>query len=424
MNDGTFLNRTISQTFGVRAFSIYLVSYFLFISNFIAGNYYYEYPILKDINQPSQFITTSLMTLVNKVFLHQPLPDLFYFMGDNYWGLTSALTFMMLSFLIAFIWTLVDKGKKFPYLYKYLQVFARYYIAFVLLGYGLEKIDYNQFATDPISMLIRFGDNDRYHAFRSFMGISKSYKFFAGLIELIPFLLLLFRRTSTIGALIALGVLVNVLMLNIGYDIWLKLILINLILFCIFILLPDIKRLYQIFVLRQSTALTLVPAIIKNKKYKWLQYTAKFLLIGVAAFMQVSLEMRWYHERVNGPYKELVGVYDVKEFSSFESGFKNETHPLKWKRFALNQFAELDVFLQNDSLKWFYMKVDTSAKTLDLKQGMDTTIKGTLHYTNIKPGLWLFEGKLKNDSIRIISHRTDMYDMPVMKGYGKLELLY
>lgn len=420
----TFLHRTIWQTFGVRVFSIYLVLYFLFISNFIAGNYYFEYAILKDINQPSQFITTSLMTLVNKVFLRQPLPDWFYFMGDNYWGLVSALTFMTLSVIIAFVWTLIDKGRHFPSLYKYVQVFARYYLAFVLLGYGLEKVDYNQFATDPISMLVRFGDNDRYHAFRSFMGISKSYKFFAGLIELIPFVLLLFRRTSTIGAMIALMVLTNVLILNIGYDIWLKLIIINLILFCIFIIIPDIKRLYQIFFLKQSAGLKSVPAVIGDKRYKWLQHTSKFLLIGVVVCMQVSLEIRWYHQRVNGPYKELVGVYDVKEFLCFTNGFRNDVDSLKWQKFALNQFAEMDVFLRNDSLKWFYMSVDTSKKILDLKQGQDTAIKGTLHYTNIQNGLWLFEGKLKNDSIRFISHRTDMYDMPVMKGYGKFAWLY
>ncbi|MDB5144372.1 MAG: hypothetical protein JWQ66_3085, partial [Mucilaginibacter sp.] len=84
-------------------------------------------------------------------------------------------------------------------------------------------------------------------------------------------------------------------------------------------------------------------------------------------------------------------------------------------------FAELDVWLKNDSWKWFYMKVDTSKRTMDIKLGTDSTYKGTLHYTNIKPGLWLFEGKLKNDSIRFVTKRTDMYDMPTMKGYGKVK---
>lgn len=212
--------------------------------------------------------------------MHKQFPGAVY-IGDNYWTFVAALIFLILAITTAGVWTIIDRGKNFPSFHKYMHAFSRYYLGFVLLLYAFTKISLNQFGIQPSALAESMGNQDSWHLFRVFMGISKSYKFFSGLMELIPGLLLLSRRTSTLGGLIALPVLINVLMLNIGYDIWLKLMIFHLILFSIFILLPDLKKVIQIFVLKQNTSLTSLPSIIENKKLKWLHYTFKFSLIGI-----------------------------------------------------------------------------------------------------------------------------------------------
>lgn len=423
MNQNNFLHWTQAQCFALRAFSLYLILYFLFISDFI-GNNFYEFAVLKDTNKPFQYITVALVNWINNLFLHKQFPGAVY-IGDNYWTFAAALLFLIIAITTAGVWTIIDKGKNFPSFYKYMHVFARYYLGFVLLLYGIEKITLNQFGIQPSGLAESMGNYDSWHMFRTFMGISKSYKFFSGLMELIPGLLLLFRRTSTLGSLIALPVLINVLMLNIGYDIWLKLLIFHLILFSIFILLPDLKKMVQIFILNQNTSLTSIPSLIENKNRKWLQYAFKFSLIGIVIYMLIKLEIRFTNERINSPYSNIVGIHEINRISfNLKIPEPNNDDSANWEKVTINTAPFLRVQLMNDSIVEYNFKVDTFKRLLELNLWNDTSVNGKLHYTSVTPKEWLFEGKIKNDSIRFTTRKIDLYDLPLLKGYGKVKWVY
>lgn len=423
MNQNNFLHWTQAQRFAFRAFSLYLILYFLFISDFI-GNSFYEFAVLKDTNKPFQYVTVNLVSWTNNLFLHKQFPGAVY-IGDNYWTFIAALLLLIIAITTAGVWTIIDKGKKFPSFYKYMHAFARYYLGFVLLLYGLEKITFNQFGIQPSALAESMGNNDSWHMFRAFMGISKSYKFFSGLIELIPGLLLLFRRTSTLGSLIAFPVFINVLMLNIGYDIWLKLLIFHLILFSIFILIPDLKKMVQIFILKQNTSLTSVPSLIENKNLKWLQYTLKFSLIGIVVYMLIKLEIRAVNENINSPYSNIVGIHEIRRFSfNLKIPEPNNDDSLNWEKVTINTAPFLRVQLKNDSIVEYNFKVDTLKRLLELNLWNDTSVNGKFHYIRLSPKEWLFEGTIKNDSIRFTTRKTDMYDLPLLRGYGKVKWVY
>lgn len=55
-----------------------------------------------------------------------------------------------------------------------------------------------------------------------YMGYSGPYQMFAGMVEVVAGLLLLYRRTVTLGLLIGLGVFSNVMTMNLSYDIPVK----------------------------------------------------------------------------------------------------------------------------------------------------------------------------------------------------------
>lgn len=388
------------------------------MSDFI-GNSFYQFPVLRDINKPFQYVTVSLVSFVNNLFIHRQFPGAVY-IGDNYWTFLAALLYLILAIVSAGVWTFIDKGKRFPFFYNYIHVLARYYLGFVLLLYGLEKITLNQFGIQPTALAEPMGNNDSWHMFRAFMGISKSYKFFSGLIELIPGILLLFRKTSTLGSLIAMLVFTNVLMLNIGYDIWLKLLTFHLILFCLFILIPDLKNLFDIFILKKSTSLSTIPQIIENKK--WLRAILKYALIGIVVYMLVKLEIRNTNENINSPYRNIVGIHDIEEFS-----FNSKTYQLQdddsanWKKVTINTAPFIRVQLKNDSIVEFNFTADTSKRLLQLTLWNDTSVNGKFHYSSLNPNEWLFEGLIKDDSIRFRTRKTDMYDLPLLKGYGKVK---
>src|SRR5206468_1346164 len=83
--------------------------------------------------------------------------------------------------------------------------------AFGVLGYGISKVFFGQFPLPfPGRLVQRFGDASPMGLMWTFMGASPAYVFFAGAMETIGAGLLLFRRTTTLGALVLSGVMLNV----------------------------------------------------------------------------------------------------------------------------------------------------------------------------------------------------------------------
>lgn len=97
-------------------------------------------------------------------------------------------------------------------------------LALQLLVYGFDKVFKHQFyLPEPNTLYTPLGLLPPDLAYWSVMGASRSYSVFAGWLEVLPGLLLLWGRTRLLGGLLALAVLANVLALNVGFDISVKL---------------------------------------------------------------------------------------------------------------------------------------------------------------------------------------------------------
>ena len=84
-----------------------------------------------------------------------------------------------------------------------------------------------------------------------FMGYSATYQIFAGFMEVLAGSLLLYRKTITMGALLAVGVFSNVMMMNLSYDIPVKIFSMNIVLFCLYLLANEYSRIVCFFVLNK-----------------------------------------------------------------------------------------------------------------------------------------------------------------------------
>jgi hypothetical protein len=101
---------------------------------------------------------------------------------------------------------------------------AAWFLALHLLLYGFDKVFKSQFyLPEPNTLYTPLGQLPPDLAYWSVMGASHTYSVFAGLLEVGPGLLLLWGRTRLVGGMLALAVLANVLALNFGFDISVKL---------------------------------------------------------------------------------------------------------------------------------------------------------------------------------------------------------
>lgn len=101
---------------------------------------------------------------------------------------------------------------------------AAWFLALQLLEYGFDKVFKHQFyLPEPNTLYTPLGLLTPDLAYWSVMGASRPYSMFAGLTEVLVAGLLLVGRTRLVGGVGALGVLVNVLAINISFDISVKL---------------------------------------------------------------------------------------------------------------------------------------------------------------------------------------------------------
>ncbi len=125
----------------------------------------------------------------------------------------------------------------------WLRLLVRYTLAFTLFGYGFAKIFPLQFPPPRLFRLIQpYGDFSPMGVLWNFMGASVPYQIFSGAAEALGGFLLLFRPTTTLGALVSFAVMANVVALNFCYDVPVKLYSCNLLLMAVFLAAGDAPR--------------------------------------------------------------------------------------------------------------------------------------------------------------------------------------
>jgi len=176
--------------------------------------------------------------------------------GDSTGYFVRLLCVVALAAVATLVWTLVDRrSQDHRRLHAGLRVYVRYVLGCYLVLYGMIKVIKTQFLF-PHSMRLReaYGETSPMGLLWTFMGYSTPYTVFAGAAEAGAGILLFFRRTTTLGALLAAAVMANVVMINLSYDVSVKLLSWNLLLMAVFLLAPDLRRLADLLVLHRPTA--------------------------------------------------------------------------------------------------------------------------------------------------------------------------
>jgi hypothetical protein len=177
--------------------------------------------------------------------------------GDTTLDYVMVFCFATIAVFAAILWSLLDRRRpNYRTLYAWLRLLVRFTLAFTLLAYGFAKVYPMQFRSPFLSTLAEtYGESSPMGILWTFMGASVAYTKFCGLTEAVAGMLLLFRRTTAIGAMVAVGAMLNVVMLNFCYDVPVKLYSLHLLLMSLFLLIPDATALMRFFVLNQASRL-------------------------------------------------------------------------------------------------------------------------------------------------------------------------
>lgn len=168
----------------------------------------------------------------------------------------SMLVLVFVLLILSFVTALLLKRRFSRQILFFSKEIVIVYLAVVLMKYGLDKVFKAQFyLPEPNILYSRFGNLDKDILFWSVMGTSRFYSISTGIVELLASLMIIFRKTRVLGLLISVGILVNILLINLGFDISVKFFSLILLSMAVFALKDEWFPLYRFLILKQKIQL-------------------------------------------------------------------------------------------------------------------------------------------------------------------------
>jgi len=250
----------------------------------------------------------------------------------------------------AAVWTRRDKpDTDYSTRYYWLRTIVRYRLAIGIIGYGFIKFFPLQAPFPSISNLnTSYGDFTDWKIFSLSLGIVPSYQSFLGGIELLAGLLLFFRRTASVGALIVLVFTGNVFMSNLAYEGGELVYSFYLIVLALFVFAYDAQRIYQLISLGKPT----IPNLVRPVFPGWQKNTRIVLKAALIFFFVFIYGFKTYKGYKNDPYqfpqakglKGLSGIYNVSEFRINNKVFPySATDRIRWKDVVFEKWATISI---------------------------------------------------------------------------------
>lgn len=307
--------------------------------------------------QLTQFVFSRLISSVTAVLnLHPVLTD---FSSDSVYLYCLVACLLLLAFVcsLAIQWgafEVVFDEKLVPWC----LVLFRYYLALLLFKYGFDKLFKAQFyLPEPNLLFTPMGRLDKDILFWSTMGVSRAYCLFMGMIEVIPAVLLLFRRTSLLGAVVAAGVLLNVFAINLGFDISVKVYSFFLLLLAVAVALPYFKNLRALF-WGQKQGFVEVRSYGLTRKW-WVKLVVVLVLLGEGLMPYIA---RNSFNDDTAPRPFLHGAYRLeKNVLNYKNLFIHRENYLIFQT-AADEF--IDVRVSIDPLNKTLLLTDYDLKTM------------------------------------------------------------
>jgi len=341
---------------------------------------------------------------------------------DSMWGYVHVALFFAMALAGGLLWAGLDrKRSRYERAHELFRIYIRYSLAAAMISYGAMKVIQSQFAPPTLDRLVEpFGSSSPMGILWAFMGVSKAYNFFTGAMELIPGILLTFRRTTLLGALLAMGAMANVVALNYSYDVSVKLYSTTLLLQALILVAPDAGRLLDWFVFNRATAAREERPLFRRPAIETWSLVVRTLLVAgyvLWTFQDVVATNKLAGANQQSP---LRGVWEVNELT--DNGVARPpltTDTTRWRRAVFDNPTYMSFFLMNDTrIRYNVKQLDTKTQTLKLRNRENRSDLMTLRYTRPSPRVLVLDGVVSGHTLHARCDLSDVYEKPFLLTHG------
>jgi hypothetical protein len=387
---------------------------FLFIFFFMMTSLWSFIPVVGDwlytyAYYPSFFVQNYILGLHQPYkWVHPPTGS-----GDTLDDWIMVMTYIVVAIICSLVWSLFDKKHTHhTRLHNWLQIGLIYYLAYVLFGYGIQKLFVLQM---PYPSMAQFytplGDFTPMRFSWMFIGYSAPYQFFGGFLETLGALLILFRRTRLLGLMILFGVMGNVVLLNFCYGIPVKYYSAFLWLIGIYLTVPYIPSILNFFFHQQRIEAETLPTPYTKKWQRYTRIGLKVAFVVYAIGMTTYQNYSWSNMVNDVPPLDFNGAFDVHSFKRNGVEVLSAVDTTRWNQIIVGEGYQPGE--GRGTIKRGTSNLNAGTFTVDSLKNLTVTLrgdtaklfKGTYAIENKDRFIW--KGQLKQDSVEMVLQRNE-----------------
>ena len=348
-----------------------------------------------------------------------PMRDITHWVGATVFGVTVPLDdvsggetlffwiqwcwVLAVAAAITIAWTLLDGRRDEPSLARrsseraraalpWCRLAVRLMLAASLLEYGMTKVIPTQFPAPPLTALVTpVGEMTLSALLWTTIGSAPAYQIITGCVEVLAGVLLILPWTVTLGALLGLVSLLQVLLLNLTFDIGVKLVTTHLIVLALILLAPAARQMAVWIGFRGGMEFTSARAI--GGQLLFAAY-----LLGVLTYINLNF---WQVAGGGRPTSLLYGIWNVERLSVNGEVRPPELNEYdhRWRRVIFDAPDELVVQRTDDSFARYGVSLDRERGSMTLSKSGGRTWTSRFTFDRADDDRLFLEGDMDGQRI-------------------------
>jgi hypothetical protein len=336
------------------------------------------------------------------------------------------------SVVITAIWSLLDRAafarselRRARPGAAWLHLAVRLALAASMIEYGMTKVIPTQFPAPPLTALVTpVGEMTLSALLWTTIGSAPAYQIATGGIEVLAGVLLLLPWAVPLGALLALVSLLQVLLLNLMFDIGVKLVTAHLIGLAVILLAPFARELAIVLTGRASveSGFSRIKAAAAPAIRLKPDSTAILFPIAIGVYLLATQAwINWSFWQVGGggrPQSALYGIWNVERLSVDGQARPAELNDYdrRWRRVIFDAPGVAVFQRTDDSFARYGVSIDEGTGTLSLTKGASRTWASRFTFDRTSDGGLSLDGEMDGHRIRADLQRIDPAAFPLLNS--------
>ncbi|MFC9997453.1 DoxX family protein [Nocardia sp. NPDC127526] len=336
--------------------------------------------------------------------------------GDQTYLWVLVFCFFVTAVAATIVWSALDrKRREYRRLAGWFLLFVRILLAGQMLLYGFAKAIPAQMPEPSLVTLLEpFGEFTPMAVLWTQVGASPVYESLLGIAEITGGVLLLLPRTALAGVLVSLISMAQVFILNMTYDVPVKLLSFHLLLLGLVLLAPEARRLTAVLLGGAAGPSTTPEPVDSRRGRRIIAAVQVVLLLWFSAGFAMATWEGWTQWGSGRPKSELYGIWEVTEFTrDGQPVAPLLTDESRWRRMVFEDPGMAVYQRMNDEMVVVGAEIDAGAHRITLSPPEAEAPLATFTYERPAPDSMTLTGELEGRPVTISLHAVDLDSIPV-----------